>query len=358
MSQETAPVFAGFERSNTTPIPDVLFDGLLTELSGAELKVLLYIMRRTWGFKKDTDAISLSQFEHGIITRDGRTLDKGVGLNRETICKALQSLEENGYITSEKQGRSVTIYSIHFKGSRKSEPQWSENPTSQVVGKSAQGSRKIRQKVVGKSDPQETVQETELQETERETQAPTNEQANGVSLSPSFSNSLLVNLTEEQSTFWLRWCAVSGSDPNSINQNAYNHVKFLAEKVLTTDDLQSLYDAAYARIREFSEGTGKSPIPPRLGNLVKAYPEWAQGRALKSKDREEEHKQHAHIPGTGHMRNFTAERLAGKAEPVYVLPKVETRGKRPAAPTGNIDFQDALEQLKQRKTTVGSETRG
>ena len=37
----------------------MLFDELLPYLSEAELKVLLYIVRRTFGFKKEADAISV-----------------------------------------------------------------------------------------------------------------------------------------------------------------------------------------------------------------------------------------------------------------------------------------------------------
>ena len=44
--------FSGFVCPTTTPVPDQLFDELLHRLSGAELKVLLYIVRRTFGFKK------------------------------------------------------------------------------------------------------------------------------------------------------------------------------------------------------------------------------------------------------------------------------------------------------------------
>src|SRR5215207_9360313 len=67
---ETAP-FDGFTRPNYTIVPDELFDRLLHQLSGAELKVLLYIIRRTFGFKKDSDRISLKQMAEGIRTRDG-----------------------------------------------------------------------------------------------------------------------------------------------------------------------------------------------------------------------------------------------------------------------------------------------
>src|SRR5215831_6575531 len=64
-------------------------DDLMSHLSGAELKVLLYIIRRTFGFKKDADNISLSQLLNGIVTRDGRRMDYGVGLSKPTLLTAL-----------------------------------------------------------------------------------------------------------------------------------------------------------------------------------------------------------------------------------------------------------------------------
>ena len=115
--------FEGFEPSNTTPVPDVLFDRLLSRLGEAELKVLLYIIRRTRGFKKSHDAVSFNQFIRGITTHDGRVLDEGCGLkNKTALSKALKSLEAKGIIRSDK-GRdergenTTTVYSIRWKGS-------------------------------------------------------------------------------------------------------------------------------------------------------------------------------------------------------------------------------------------------
>ena len=166
-------LFEGFEPANTTPVPDVFFDVLLPLLSGAETKVLLYIIRRTLGFKKTTDAISLTQFEKGIVTHDGKVLDEGCGLNRETISKALKSLESRGCITSQKRlignNHDVTVYSIRFKSDAgvvgKSDPGGSRKIRPGVVGKNDYPSRKNSTGVVGKSDPQETViQQTVIQE--------------------------------------------------------------------------------------------------------------------------------------------------------------------------------------------------
>ena len=75
--------FRGYASPNYTMVPDELFDEQLPDLSGGELKALLYIMRRTFGFKKPSDDISLIQICDGITTRDGRTLDRG-GANDRT----------------------------------------------------------------------------------------------------------------------------------------------------------------------------------------------------------------------------------------------------------------------------------
>src|SRR5579859_8294978 len=86
--------FGGFDSPNTTPVPDVVFDVLLQELREAELKALLYIIRRTFGFKKDRDPISFNQFLRGIATKDGRQLDHGCGIrDRTTLSRALRALE-------------------------------------------------------------------------------------------------------------------------------------------------------------------------------------------------------------------------------------------------------------------------
>src|SRR5579862_6559505 len=93
MAEKDVQPFRGFQSPNTTPVPDELFDKLLPDLVGSELKVLLYIIRRTFGFKRDSDTISLSQMLHGIRTRDGRQLDRGVGLSKKSLLQAINSLE-------------------------------------------------------------------------------------------------------------------------------------------------------------------------------------------------------------------------------------------------------------------------
>jgi len=111
--------FAGFQNPNYTIVPDEVFDELLTELSGGELKVLLYIIRRTFGFKKDSDNISLSQMLRGISRKDGTPLDRGVGLSKPTLLQALRTLQDKNIIETERRrsaekGDEPTVYRLSF----------------------------------------------------------------------------------------------------------------------------------------------------------------------------------------------------------------------------------------------------
>jgi hypothetical protein len=119
--------FQGFQSPNTTQVPDELFDRLLTVLSHSELKVLLYIIRRTFGFKKDSDNISLSQMLHGIKTKDGRILDHGAGLSKPSLLQALRGLQGKSIILTERRrsterGNEPMVYRLRFAAQQQVTP--------------------------------------------------------------------------------------------------------------------------------------------------------------------------------------------------------------------------------------------
>lgn len=88
-------------KPNFTQFPNIIFDELLSELSDAELKCLCYIIRRTYGFQRDSDKIALSQFEHGLVSHTGVQLDYGTGMSKRSIIRGLQSLERKNIISSD-----------------------------------------------------------------------------------------------------------------------------------------------------------------------------------------------------------------------------------------------------------------
>ncbi len=157
--------FRGYASPNYTPVPDELFDEQLPDLSGAELKVLLYIIRRTFGFKKDSDNISLSQMLTGVVTRDGRVLDRGVGLSKKTLLHAIKSLEgQNAIVTERRQsaerGNEPTCYRLNMieTAGVKSTPPLGEKLHQGLEVESSPGPR-------SRNSP---IQETGLQETAKQ----------------------------------------------------------------------------------------------------------------------------------------------------------------------------------------------
>lgn len=124
MTKQKQIDFHGFKRVSYTQVPDQFFDQLMPDLDKAELRALLYIIRRTFGFKKDRDAISLSQMMDGIVTENERgeeaILDRGTNLAKRHLLRALESLEQAGIIHRErrcekKRGSQATLYSLVFE---------------------------------------------------------------------------------------------------------------------------------------------------------------------------------------------------------------------------------------------------
>lgn len=120
MAADVAPFhFVGFSSPNTTSVPDDFFDVLAPNLSEAELRVLIYILRRTFGFKKESDTISLKQMVEGISTHDGRTLDRGTGMSKPGVTKGVKGLVAKGVVlairnSSLERGDEPTTYRLHF----------------------------------------------------------------------------------------------------------------------------------------------------------------------------------------------------------------------------------------------------
>jgi hypothetical protein len=170
MATANQAAFPGFQFPTTTPVPDEVFDVLMPQLSGAELKVLLYICRRTFGFKKDSDSISLSQIAHGIITRAGRVLDRGTGLSKRHVINALKVLEKKNIITvtrtvDETGLNSVNTYSLNIRASENGVG--TKSPQGVVNSSSPGSSEKSAPGVVNASSPTTNRrQETVIQETE------------------------------------------------------------------------------------------------------------------------------------------------------------------------------------------------
>lgn len=101
--------------ANFTQIPNEIFDCWLPRFrSLAEMKVVFYIARHTYGFHKLFDCLTLSQFQHGVVKKDGTRLDNGTGLARDNICEGLKQAEEDGFILTYKFGSPGKCQKLYF----------------------------------------------------------------------------------------------------------------------------------------------------------------------------------------------------------------------------------------------------
>ena len=110
---------------NHTQTPNDLFDHWLPLLKESELKVLLVIIRKTFGWHKQRDQISLSQ------------LEQFTGLSESSVLSAIKSLVEKGVvskITIGQIGKQQSFYELVFEDSNISYPPKSRGGPPQIMG--------------------------------------------------------------------------------------------------------------------------------------------------------------------------------------------------------------------------------
>ena len=126
--------FPGFPPKPVTnywPYPKAL-NGWWHSLTASEQKVLDYLLRHTWGFKKNSDMISLSQFMKGITKKNGEILDTGTGLkDKKTIRGALKGLENKGFIQSIPKAGNPNLYVLKINPSQNLTPLPNSNSAPQ-----------------------------------------------------------------------------------------------------------------------------------------------------------------------------------------------------------------------------------
>ena len=85
---------------NSYQKPNLYTDKLMRFLTGDEWKTLDYALRRTFGFQRDRDRISVSQFMNGNGRLDeaGEPVEFGTGLSREAQIRALNELMRFGIL--------------------------------------------------------------------------------------------------------------------------------------------------------------------------------------------------------------------------------------------------------------------
>lgn len=176
---------------NSFQVPNALVDELIADMKEAELKCFLLVIRKTAGWNKETDAISISQFMEALK------------LSRDAVISGCKRLVEKGLLIKLCGFRGVSVYSLD----------WSKIQTSQksrLVRNSDATSLDFRQDLVRNSDTQtNTLQKTLKQNTtpltpqgEAAPPEPKKSQPSGEKLDP--ENMALPEYVNHES--WVAYC--------------------------------------------------------------------------------------------------------------------------------------------------------
>lgn len=85
---------------NSFQLPNSVIDELLADLTGAELKCYLYVLRKTKGWNKEEDAISVSQFM------------KVTGLSNRKVIDACERLVDLGLLEQKIGSNKTKVFSV------------------------------------------------------------------------------------------------------------------------------------------------------------------------------------------------------------------------------------------------------
>lgn len=99
-------MFEGFAypESDFTRIPNEFMESVLSQITSlAELKVILYIMRHTWGFQEyeQYKKFTVDELMNGRKRRDGTRLDNGTGLSESGVKLGSTKALEHGFLECE-----------------------------------------------------------------------------------------------------------------------------------------------------------------------------------------------------------------------------------------------------------------
>lgn len=102
--------FDGFPypEQNWSKLPHQFIDQHLADIrTVSELKVVLYVLRHTWGFQEfgQVKQLTTDEFMHGRRRRDGSRMDRGTGLSNRSVVEGLRRAVDHGYLIVEVDDR-------------------------------------------------------------------------------------------------------------------------------------------------------------------------------------------------------------------------------------------------------------
>ena len=128
--------FEGFEdpKENWSKLPHVLIEALPMIETVSEFKVIVYILRHTWGYHDDEKRITLDEFANGRKRKNGSRIDCGTGLTIPSIRDGLKRAIRHGFIEHRQdasdKARVKNFYTLKMRGKKVLHPECKEDSAS------------------------------------------------------------------------------------------------------------------------------------------------------------------------------------------------------------------------------------
>lgn len=290
--------FEGFVRpvSNYFRMPNNWTDITAKIKSLAELKVIEYVLRHTWGFQEfdgELKKITIDEFMHGRKRKgEKKRLDKGTGLSNRSVIDGLRHAVEHGYLICEvddsDKARTEKSYALNMKAFNPDVKNLhteiscedSSHQTCRIFTPDMKdlhsGSLESSQRSE-KETPERNSRKTPRKK-ESVSAESTSPSSNGA-LSPSsqsFSSNISseVELSAEEQRIYDLWCQMPFNIiPPKITDTLKKRCAELAPHIHTLEEMQSLVAFAPQHRK-----LGSKTIA--LGNLYNCLNEWKQAQLL------------------------------------------------------------------------------
>lgn len=141
---------------NSFQLPNSVVDELLADLTGAELKCYLLVVRKTKGWNKEIDSISIGQFME--VT----------GLSNRSVITACDSLVEKGLLVRSGGERRLNTYSVKsFNISQTGEKSSSDKTGENISQTGEKRSSDLVKKVHTQNNNKNTIQNNNKKNTKK-----------------------------------------------------------------------------------------------------------------------------------------------------------------------------------------------
>lgn len=138
-----------FNSPNYTQTPNDLFDEHMRDMKESELKVVLVIVRKTLGWQKKADPISLT------------TLETMTGLSRQACLDGVNAAVERGIVCAQKRRGKTTIYRLSVEETSQDSRPVVQSDQSNEATSTSQDSRPVEAPTSPLSRPTKEIEEKE-----------------------------------------------------------------------------------------------------------------------------------------------------------------------------------------------------